>query len=446
MPANEKSKYRIGIVGGGFTGLSAGLELLSSGHEVHLFEKAPELGGLAASFDAGAYKLERFYHQWYAGDEGFRWLLDLIGCSHKESTVSMKHGFYFRDAIWRTRNPIDHFRFSGLSLADSLRMAVALWRLRRVDDWREIDRYTVRQWFLKHGNERIYETFWKQLLLARFGHHADEISLVWVWQKLKRDQRYKSKKPKGQVASYYEGGFSALFDDVESNFVGRGGNIRCRTEINAVDRNPSGKVELCSASLSENAEFDRIILTVPLTTARALVSSAASKELLEKLESIEFLDSRGIVIRLRHSLSDLYWLANRDLAFPFVGVIEHTQFRPPADYDGEHIVYLSQSVAEGMPEYTMTDDEYIEFGLDHIGRMFGDFDRGSVIQAHTWRAADSQPLLRAGYHRHIPEQLLCPPDCFLATQAQIYPDYRGTHTAIREGRAIAREVLKSLAS
>jgi protoporphyrinogen oxidase len=97
-----------------------------------------------------------------------------------------------------------------------------------------------------------------------------------------------------------------------------------------------------------------------------------------------------------------------------------------------------------MPEYDMTDDEHIEFGLEHISEMFGDFDRGSVIKVHTWRATDSQPLLCAGYHQHIPGKLLFLPDCFLATQAQVYPDYRGTHTAIREGRAIAQEVLKSL--
>ncbi|MGC8875000.1 MAG: FAD-dependent oxidoreductase, partial [Chloroflexia bacterium] len=36
---------RVGIVGGGYTGLSAGYELARAGHAVEIFEAAPEVGG-----------------------------------------------------------------------------------------------------------------------------------------------------------------------------------------------------------------------------------------------------------------------------------------------------------------------------------------------------------------------------------------------------------------
>ena len=41
---------RIGIVGAGFTGLAAGLDLSRAGHDVVIFEKEKEVGGLARNF------------------------------------------------------------------------------------------------------------------------------------------------------------------------------------------------------------------------------------------------------------------------------------------------------------------------------------------------------------------------------------------------------------
>ena len=48
------------IIGGGFTGLTAAYELLKRGHSVTILESESEIGGLAAAFDVGAEKLDRF--------------------------------------------------------------------------------------------------------------------------------------------------------------------------------------------------------------------------------------------------------------------------------------------------------------------------------------------------------------------------------------------------
>ena len=440
----QDNRYQVGIIGGGFTGLAAAVCLLQKGVNVCVLEKSNYLGGLASTFDTGSYEIEKFYHQWYAGDEGYQWLLELIGRTDKESTVSMKHGFYFRQAVWRTKNPFDHFRYSGLTSTDSMRMAYALWRLRGVTDWRTIDQFTVRDWFIKYANEGIYERFWKQLLLARFGNHADDISVVWVWQKLKRDQNSKPKKKKGQVASYYEGGFSALFDDIEKHIVARDGRIVRRTEIKGIEHTEDKRYRVVGSESDTALSFDRIIITTPLPEAGRILKNLVDAKTIEEISAVRHLDSRGIILRLRHSLSDLYWVANRDLSFPFVGVIEHTQFRPPSDYAGEHIVYLSQTVAPGMAEYEMADDAYIEFGLQHVEQMFENFSRDSLIAAHTWRADNAQPLVSTNYHKRLPQAAVDNGGVLLATQAHVYPDYRGTHTAIRAGRAVGEAAARAL--
>ena len=41
---------KVAIIGAGITGLVAGYRLLQAGHEVTIFEKEKELGGLLGSF------------------------------------------------------------------------------------------------------------------------------------------------------------------------------------------------------------------------------------------------------------------------------------------------------------------------------------------------------------------------------------------------------------
>lgn len=437
---------QVAIIGGGFCGAAAALSLLEKGIGVTIFERQAELGGLASSFDTGAYRLEKFYHQWYGGDENFEWLLNLLGLKSKEFSISMEHGFYFRDSVWRTRNPLDHFRYTDLSLTESARMAFGIWKLGAVTDWRTIDGYSVKDWFTKYGNHNVYEKFWKQLLVSRFGNYADEISVVWVWQKLQSNKARKGRNEKGSTASYYEGGFSALFDDIEAHILAQNGVIRKQTRAELVRADPSANTSITLQVDGSAHAFDGMIITTPLPEAARLLAHTLPQQNLDAFNAIAYLDSRGIIIRSKRSLSNCYWLSNRDLAFPFVGVIEHTQFRPPSEYNGEHIIYLSQSTAPGMEAYDMDDDAYIAYGLAHLEKMFADFDADWVINAHTWRAADAQPAVLKKYGESVPPPELPMANCLIATQAQVYPDYRGTHTAIRQGRDAAERLFQGLVS
>ena len=53
---------RVGIIGGGATGLAAAFELANRGHRTAVYERAPFLGGHASTFDVGGTPLERGYH------------------------------------------------------------------------------------------------------------------------------------------------------------------------------------------------------------------------------------------------------------------------------------------------------------------------------------------------------------------------------------------------
>jgi protoporphyrinogen oxidase len=168
------------------------------------------------------------------------------------------------------------------------------------------------------------------------------------------------------------------------------------------------------------------------------MKSHVSSDYIDQLRRIRYIANVCIVLELDRSLSNTYWLNVNDPGFPFVGVIEHTNFEPPDTYDGCHIVYLSKSLPETDPLYQMADGEVVDFTLEHLARMFLDLTRNWVHDAHVWRAQYSQPTVEQHYTKLIPENKAPIDGFYLGTMAQIYPEDRGTNYAIRQGRAIAR--------
>jgi protoporphyrinogen oxidase len=150
------------------------------------------------------------------------------------------------------------------------------------------------------------------------------------------------------------------------------------------------------------------------------------------------------VLELDRSLSKTYWLNVNDPEFPFVGVIEHTNFEPAETYGGRHIVYLSKYLPETENFFRMCDEEVLNYTLPHLKRMFPAFEREWIQAYHVWRARYSQPVVECDYSHLIPNYTTPLRGLHLASMAQIYPEDRGTNYAVREGTRVAARVVCEL--
>jgi protoporphyrinogen oxidase len=151
-----------------------------------------------------------------------------------------------------------------------------------------------------------------------------------------------------------------------------------------------------------------------------------------------------LVLRLKQSLSDTYWLNVNDPGFPFVGVIEHTNFDLPENYKGSHIAFLSRYLAVEDPVWSYSDEQYVDFALGHLQRMFPKLERSWLIDFRVWRAEFAQPVTERNYSQYVPGRDTPFVNASIATMAQIYPEDRGTNYAIREGRAVAEHIANQL--
>ncbi len=428
---------RICIVGGGFTGLTAAYELAQAGYRVTVLEKDAELGGLAGSFQVGDQTLEKFYHHWFTNDAHIMELVKRLDVEDRILIRQSRTGMYYAHNFFKLSSPSDVLRFTPLPFIDRLRLGLGVLKARRVTDWKQLESVTAKEWLVDMFGRKPYEVVWEPLLMGKFGDVFPEISAVWFWNKLKLRGGSRGKGGAENLA-YYRGGFAALAERVAEEVRKLGGEIRTNTEVTSLEvRN--GQLRQVNTTRGP-VEADAAILTTPLPLAANLLEPVTSGAYAAKLRRIRYLSNVCLVLELDRSLSDLYWMNVNDPSFPFVAIIEHTNFEPVSTYGGRHIVYLSKYLPRTEKLFQMSDAELVEFSIAAIQRMFPAFSRDWMKAYHVWRADYSQPIIERNYGSLIPDVQTPIPNVFLSTMAQVYPEDRGTNYAVRGGMEIAATV------
>jgi protoporphyrinogen oxidase len=440
MTTAQKSPH-VALIGAGFCGLAAGYELAKRGVRVTLFERDAEIGGLAGSFTVNGGRLEKFYHHWFTSDRHILELVEELGTSDRIVHRFTSTGMYYANEFFRLSSPLDLLRFEPLPLIDRLRLGWLALRVRRVADWRQLESLTAAEWLRKMGGPEVYRVVWEPLLRGKFGEYAEEVGAVWFWNKLALRGSSRGRRGAEQLA-YYRGGFAALADQLAAAIRALGGTIHTSTPVHTLAVSDQKAVGV--AVSGEVVGADAVIATPALPVIADLIAPHAPEQYVATLRRIRYLANVCLVLQLDRSLSNTYWLNVNDPAFPFVGVIEHTNFEPPASYGGRHIVYLSKYLPESAELFNMADATLLEYTLPHLQRMFPEFRHDWIKTYHVWRARYSQPVVERHYSRLVPAHDTPLANLYIATMAQIYPEDRGTNYAIREGRKVGAQVAQSL--
>ena len=347
-------KSNIVVVGAGFTGLSAAYELAKAGHSVTVLEAEAEIGGLASAFNVGEYKLDRFYHHWFTNDIEVMSLIKDLGVTINPTNT----GIYYANNFFKLSTPWDLLNFSPLSFIDRIRLGLLALRARRVKDWMALEDKTAHEWLRELGGEDVYRIVWEPLLKGKFGPYAEDISAVWFWNKLKLRGGSRGKGGQERLA-YFKGGFIGLADELANKIYSLGGKVLLNSNVRSL--NPiKGKWKI---RLSDERKFiaDYVIATVALPIIADMVEEWAPKTYQDSLRRIKYIGNVCLVLELNQSLSNTYWLNVNDPSFPFVGVIEHTNFEKKENYGGSHIVYLSKYLPFTNELYSKNKDEFFEY-------------------------------------------------------------------------------------
>lgn len=435
--AQRHERDHIVVIGGGFTGLGAAYELARAGLPVIILETDNQIGGLAGSFKIGDQQVEKFYHHWFNNDKHVVELVRELGCDDQLVRSPTRTGIYVNNVFHKLSWPLDVLRFTPLSFSGRIHLGLSVLNARRIKDWKHLESLTAKEWLLKQCGSEVYRIIWEPLLRGKLGVFASEVSAAWFWNKLVSRGGSRNKMGKEELL-YYRGGFATFAETIANNIKSAGGVIQTGTEAKALIVEDG-----CIKGVQTNngpVYADAVIATTPLPIIADLVRPYVSKEYVADLKRIRYLANVCLVLEMSNSLSNIYWLNVTDPDFPFIGVIEHTNFQSATDYDGKHIVYLSKYLEDTDELFSMNKDELFEFSLPHIKRMFPEFDISWVRRYHVHKARYAQPIVEKYYSDLVPSNVTPLKGFYIATMSQIYPQDRGTNYAIREGRRIGQIV------
>lgn len=428
------------IVGAGFTGLAAARDLARAGFHVTLYEGDPFPGGLAGAFQpqGGGEPLDRFYHHWFTSDTDVMALIAELGLEDAVSYEPSLTGVYFNNQIRRLSSPLDLLRFTALPLRDRFRLGLLTLRAHRVRDWKPLESLTAAEWLQELGGDTVYRTLWEPLLRGKFGDHADRISAVWIWNKLKLRGGSRGKGGAENLA-YVRGSFARVAEAMASDIRAHGGAIRLETPVRQLTPLAGGGWQIDHAQGRDRA--DTVIATPAPALVAGMIGHWADQSEIDRLTRIPYLANLCLVLELDRPLGSTYWLNVTDPDFPFVGVIEHTNFQPASRYGGRHVVYLSRYLPQDDALMALGDDDVLALALPHLQRMFPAFDPGWIRAHHVWRADWAQPIIERHYSTLLPTEDGPAPGLHLCSMAQIYPEDRGTNYAVRAGRRLAARLI-----
>ncbi|MDA0302063.1 MAG: NAD(P)/FAD-dependent oxidoreductase [Chloroflexi bacterium] len=433
------------VIGAGVAGLAAAYDLAKRGHHVDVYEASDRAGGQVRTFEVGGGRVEIFYHHLFRSDTTIVDLIDELGLGDDLLWIDSNVGLHARGRNYPFVGPLDLLRFDRVSLLTRIRLGLGALYLRRYQHWRNFEGKRAAEWIRRWVGREGYDAVWGPLLRAKFRAHAEDVSLVWFWGKL--HLRFASRQGGGVLGGllakeqlgYLRGSFGRLIDALVGAIGARGGTIHLQAPVERV-LIEEGRVQ--GIRLRDGAEVraDAVLATVPSEWFTRMVPDLDQRDAryAEMLRSVRYQWATVLAITLERPLSPIYWLTMTEDDCPFVVAVEQTNFMPPSEYGGEHLLYLSNYVDPGDPTTGQTADEVFERYAPYLQRINPAFDRSWVREKWLFTDRAGQPVVHARYHETIPPHRTPVAGLYLANTTQIYPEDRGQNYSIRMGQRVAR--------
>jgi protoporphyrinogen oxidase len=399
------------VLGAGALGLTVAYRLAQRGDEVVVLERESLPGGLAAGFEIepGMW-LEKFYHHLFRGDSHAIGLIEELGLADdlvwpRPLTVTLRDG-----KVHQLDSPMSLLRFPPLLYRDRLRMGAWLAYLKALPSPDRLEGQTASAWIRSHMGERSYEVVWGPLLRGKFGALADEIAMPWFWARV---------HDRTSELGYLRGGFQRLYNRLAERISELGGDLRLGTEVREVRTNPEGGLSVFTAD-GAPIRVDRVVSTLAVRLTCRLVPELPVAYR-QRYEWGQAYGAHCMVLALDRQLTDSYWMNVNDPGFPFMALVEHTNYMSPDEYGGRPM---------DDPLLRQSTDEVVDRFAAHLSRINPGFDRSWITGAWSFAAPFAQPIVTAEYKDHIPPFETPVSGLWVGSMFQVYPHDRGQNYSI----------------
>ena len=420
------------IIGAGFGGMAAAYDLCKAGHDIIICESADYVGGLASGFKEPHWdwSVEKFYHHWFQSDSSMMGLISELGWMDKVMFPRPLTVMMYKDKFYPFDSILKALLFPGLGFGlDKIRFGFVGLFLRLTNNWRALEQVTADAWMTKWAGRRVYEQMWKPLLVGKFGPFYRDVNMAWMWARI---------KARTTRLGTFEGGFQNFADMFAERLRELGVEIRLKVAIRQIKRDQA------KGSLSVDGEsFDKVLVT----TSPNLMAKLCPERPDEYLKGLLELKSMGavvMVLSLKQQLSkDGYYWFNlpKEEGFPFLALVEHTNFVPPENFGGDRIAYAGDYLEQGHEYFSLSEAQLLEKILPAFQKINPAFSRDWVKKVWLFKTNYAQPVPLLNHSKNIPAIQTPVDGLYFASMSQVYPWDRGTNFAVEIGRRVARKMM-----
>ncbi len=412
---------KVGVIGGGLTGLTAALRLIQKGYEVVVFESQTAWGGLASAYEIiPGVLIERFYHHIFTNDKDILDLCRELKISDKLRVLDGKTSHLFEDKIYPLDTPLSVLKFSPLSYIDRVRFGAVTLYLKLKNKPGNFDYVTADSWLKRWYGDRSYKIVWQPLLKGKFSSYYDKICMTWFWARVKK---------RTSKLIYPDGSFQTLINALVKEINSRGGKLMGSVKLESVLPDGLGGWQIAEGG--NTYHFDKLITTTSLPTFTKMFPNLPAPYRAQ-LESIKYLTAQVLVLVLKNRLSTNYWMNVGDATYPFLIVGEQSNLFGTEYYKGRSVVYLGNYLTDTDPRLKLSEAELISLFEPFLKRINPAFSKDWIEKAVNFVGPFAQPIVDLAYRDRIPPFTVTGyENLYLATMAQVYPWDRGTNYAVK---------------
>lgn len=419
---------KIGIIGAGFTGLSAAYYLQKNGHDVTVIEKDKLPGGLAIGYkeEDWEWTLEQHYHHWFTNDRRVLDLAKEIG--HKVIIRRPKTSSFVDGGIYQLDSPVSLLKFPKLSIVNRIRTGLTLALLKFNPYWKPLEKYRAEPYLKKFMGSKSYKAIWEPLMVNKLGKYSKSVSLAWFWARI-----YK----RTPSLAYPDGGFLNFANHLEEVLLKNNVVIHHETEVLGIDEKKVPKIKFRRNDKTQTEVFDKIVVTVP-TPLFIKITPSLPEKYIASLTRLKGIGAINLVLRLsKQFMKDgTYWLNMCDIKSPILAVVEHTNFMDAKEYNKEHLLYVGNYNPTTDKKFSMNENELLELYHPYLEKISPGYKK-TIIGKRVFKAFFAQPIIPPHYSKQIPPFRTPLKDVYLANIQQVYPWDRGTNYAVELGKKIS---------
>jgi protoporphyrinogen oxidase len=298
--------------------------------------------------------------------------------------------------------------------------------------WQPLESVTASAWLERWVGKRAYKILWEPLLVGKFGPYYEEVNMAWFWA------RVKARTPR---LGTFEGGFQAFNDAFAGRLEQMGVTIRRSTPVQSVAEDPDGVLRITVEG--EQLPFDQCLVT---TSPKQLSDLAPGlpDSYLEQLLNLRSMGAVVVILALKQRLSKggVYWHnLPKSAGFPFLSLVEHTNYVDPAHFGGEHIVYVGDYLDINHEYFSLSKAELLDRFLPTLTQFNPEFSAEWVRESWMFRTAYAQPVPPLNHSQSIPDLKTPMSGLWFASMSQVYPWDRGTNFAVAVARRAAQKMV-----